>query len=127
MNMIAIRRQNIAFNISQNPATITIHRTEKVKDGGGFREVATTAGPFIVRIFQKREIIPKVSSETTGTKQTDTTFGLLADYLSDIRAGPNVKDGFSVDGLGSFVVKQVNQQIVQGQVVGFHVDLERVK
>jgi hypothetical protein len=126
MDMVSLRRQHVAWNIQQNPITITIRRTEKVDMGGYFDEVTSQHGPFTVRIFQEASRIPQEISTLAGTKQVDKSWGLLADYKADIQAGPNVKDEFDVPGLGHFRVVVVYQQVVQGQVVGYQADLERV-
>ncbi|HOV80762.1 MAG TPA: hypothetical protein PK728_11775 [Bacillota bacterium] len=112
--------------IAENPVQITVQRTEKVDMGGCFDEVASQCGPFTVRIFQQRSGIPQDINTLAGTKQVDKSWGLLADYQADLRAGPNVKDEFDVPGLGHFVVVAVYPQKVQGQIVGYQADLERV-
>lgn len=112
--------------ITENPTQITVQRTEKVDMGGYFDEVVSQRGPFTVRIFQQRSGIPQDISTLAGTKQVDKSWGLLADYQADLRAGPNVKDEFDVPGLGHFVVIAVYPQKVQGQIVGYQADLERV-
>jgi hypothetical protein len=67
-----------------------------------------------------------VVSTLAGTKQVDKGWGLLADYQADLRAGTNVKDEFDVLGLGHFVVIAIYPQVVQGQLVGYQADLEKV-
>lgn len=126
MDMVSIRRQHVAWNIQQNPTTITVQRTEKVDRGGCFDEVTTQRGPFTVRIFQQASRIPQEISTLAGTKQVDTKWGMVADYQADLRAGPNVKDEFDVP-LGHFLVVAIYPQVVLGQVVGYQADLERVK
>ena len=62
----------------------------------------------------------------TGTKQVETAWGLLAGYEAEIKAGSNVLDEFEVTDLGKFQVLAVYPQIVQGQIVGYQADLEKV-
>lgn len=126
MDIAAFRRQHIAWNIAQNPTTITIHRTEKIDAGGYFEEVKSEAGPFIVRIFPQRSQIPQEVSTLAGTKQTDGTWGMLADWQADIKAGPNVMDEFDVPGMGSFQVLAVYPQIIKDALVGYQVAMEKV-
>ncbi|NPV30499.1 MAG: hypothetical protein HPY58_12795 [Firmicutes bacterium] len=121
----ALRAAN-ARAIAENPTQIAVQRTEKVDMGGYFDEVVSQRGPFTVRIFQQGMRIPQEVASLAGTKQVDKGWGLLADYNADLRAGPNVKDEFDVPGLGHFVVIAVYPQKVQGQIVGYQADLERV-
>jgi hypothetical protein len=113
-------------SIAENPTQITIQRTEKVNMGGYFDEVTSLHGPFTVRIFQQGSRIPHEISTLAGTKQIDKGWGLLADYQTDLRAGPNVKDEFDVPGLGHFVVVAVYPQKMRGEIIGYQVDLEKV-
>ena len=126
MDLVALRRRHTKWAIQQNPTTITIHRTEKVDQGGYFEEVESKHGPYTVRIFQRGMQIPLEVSNLGGTKQTDRGWGLLAGYEAEIKAGSNVLDEFEVDGLGKFQVLAVYPQIIQGQVVGYQADLEKV-
>jgi len=115
----------LAFSIQQNPATITISRTEKVRQGGGFTETKTTLTPITVRIFQQKDNNIKLISDMPGTKIQSADFGLLADHNADIRDGPNTRDEFDADGQGHFVVVNVTKLLQGGEVVGYQVDLER--
>jgi hypothetical protein len=126
MNFADQRRRDIAWNISQNPTMITIHRKEKIRKGGGYEEVDSDLPPVTVRIFVVRTQIPQTVSVLAGTKQTDKMYSLLTDELADIKAGPNVTDRFMALG-ETFEVVSVQPQIVQGVTVGFQADLERVK
>jgi hypothetical protein len=78
-----------------------------------------------VRIFQQNDYKAQVISETAGTKEKSSDFGLLADNNADIRDGPNTRDEFDVDGLGHFVVANVTPMLQGGEVVGYQVDLEK--
>ncbi len=126
MDLVALRRQHISWAIQQNPTTITINRTEKIDMGGYFDEVHSEVGPFTVWIYQYGTWIPQDVSTLAGTKQVDKTWGMLADYQADIKAGANVLDEFEVPEMGKFQVLAVYPQIVQGQVVGYQVTLEKV-
>jgi len=125
-DMVGLRREHVAWAIQQNPMQITVQRTEKVDMGGYFDEVISQHGPYTVRVFQETSHIPQEISTLAGTKQVDTKWGLLADYQADLRAGPNVKDEFDISDLGHFMVVGVYPQVVQGQIVGYQADLERV-
>ena len=126
MGFVALRRQNILWAIQQNPGAITIQRTEKVDMGGYFDEVKSTKGPFTVRIFQKDYTFPKEASTLAGTKQIDGGWGLIADWDADIKASSNILDEFDVPDLGHFIIVAVYPQIVQGEIVGYWADLEKV-
>lgn len=123
---VALRRNNTTWNISQNPVTITITRTEKVETEGRFAENTSQIGPFTVRIFQANEPGVRTESQLVGTKMTDLGWGLLADWQADLQAGPNVRDEFEVPGLGNFIIKSVSPQRVLGQVTGHQAELEKV-
>lgn len=126
MSFLDQRRRDIAWNISQNPTQIVIHRREKIRKGGGYEEVKSDLPPVIVRIFISRTQVPQTVSVLAGTKQTDKMYSLLADEHADIKAGPNVTDRFEALG-ETFEVVSVQPQIVKGITVGFQADLERVK
>lgn len=125
-DMVALRRKHVAWNISQNPTQISIHRKEKIRKGGGYGEVESDLVPITVRIFVTRTQVPQTVSVLAGTKQTDKMYSLLADEHADIKAGPDVTDRFTAFG-ESFEVVSIQQQVVQGVVVGYQADLERVK
>lgn len=126
MTVVEALRAANARAIAENPTDITVRRTEKVDMGGYFDEVTSEHGPFTVRIFQQGSRIPQEISTLAGTKQVDKGWGMLADYQADIKAGPNVVDEFDVPGLGHFRVVAVYPQVVQGQLVGYQADLEKV-
>lgn len=125
MSLLETRRRMLTFSIQQNPTTITINRTKKVRQGGGFAEVKTPLDPITVRIFQQKDNVVRVISDVSGLKEKVTDFGMLADHNADIRDGPNVRDEFDVPGLGHFVVASVTKMLQSGEVVGYQVDLER--
>jgi len=126
MNFSEQRRRDIAWNISQNPTIITIHRKEKVRKGGGYTDVESDLLPVTVRIFTARSQIPQTVSVLAGTKQTDKIYSLLADGLADIKASPEVTDHFIALG-EKFEVVSVQPQVVHGVIVGYQADLERMK
>jgi len=126
MDLVALRRQHTKWAIQQNPTAITIHRTEKIDMGGYFGEVESEVGPFVVRIYQYGIWMSREVSTLAGTKQVDRTWGMLMDYEADVKAGPNVLDGFEVPGLGKFQVLEVYPQVVKGELVGYQVALEKV-
>lgn len=125
MDPVTARRKNVAWTIRQNPTQITINRTEKAKSGGGFEEKTTILNPITVRIFMQATREPQTISSLAGTKQVDKKWGLLADYLADIKEGPNVRDEFDAPE-GHFVIKAVSPQYVQNQLVALQCDLEKV-
>jgi len=126
MDLVSLRRKHIAWVIQQNPVTVTIQRTEKRGIGGYFEEIESEHGPYTVRIFQRGMQVPQEVSNLGGTKQTDRGWGLLAGYEAEVKAGANVLDEFEIDGLGKFQVLAVYPQIIQGEVVGYQADIEKV-
>lgn len=127
MNFIELRRNHIQWSINQNPTKITIRRKGKVRVGGGFDLIDEEISPITVRLYIQNTADTERTSEMIGTKDTDTSWGLLADYKADIQHAPNVQDCFVVNDLGQFEVRSVKPQMVQEQVVGYQVSLERVK
>lgn len=126
MDLVSLRRQHILWTIQQNPVTITIQRTEKKDMGGYFGEAKSTHGPYTVRVFRKGYAFPKEVSTLAGTKQTDGGWGLVTDWNADIKASSNILDEFDVPDLGHFIIVAVYPQIVQGEIVGYQADLEKV-
>ena len=120
------RRELTAFSIGQNPVSITITRTEKVPADGGFNEQISTKGPFTVRLYQ--QTVSRSTQDISvpaGSKKVDKGWGMLADYLADVKAGTDIIDEFDAIG-GHFKIVNVNPQIVNNQAVGYQCDLERV-
>lgn len=126
MDIVTLRRQHTKWAIQQNPVEIIIQRTEKIEAGGGFEEKESEVGPFTVRIYQQGTLIPQEVSTLAGTKQVDKTWGMLADWQADIKAGPNVLDEFDVPGVGRFQTLEVYPQKVKSEIVGYQVALEKV-
>jgi hypothetical protein len=127
MDFVALRRKHIAWNISQNPSSIAIHRKGKRRKGGGYEEYQEDLSSITVRIFIGGNAqSPQVDSGTIGTVQIDRAYSLLADEYADIQAGTEVSDSFGHLG-DTFKVLQVMPHVVNGTVVGYKADLERVK
>ncbi|NQS75246.1 MAG: hypothetical protein HQP61_02205 [Peptococcaceae bacterium] len=126
MDLVSLRQQHTTWAIQQNPTIIIVNRTEKIDKGGYFEEIKSEAGPFTVRIFTQGTQVLQGVSTLAGTKQLDKTWGMLADWQADIKAGPNVLDEFDVPGLGSFQVVGVFPQKMNGSLVGYQVALEKV-
>lgn len=120
-----MRRKHTKWNIDQNPSEIMIKRTERIDAGGYFDNVQSQVGPFIVRLFIDKSGSPQEVTTLTGQKQVDRYFGLLADYEADIQAGTNIKDELEIDNM-KFNVKAVYPQRIQGEIVGYQCELERV-
>lgn len=112
-------------SILENPTTITIERTERLDRGGYYENVASTVGPFVVRLFQHGRRSPVVVSDRAGEKHIEPQWGLIADHTADIRAGPDVTDEFTAQG-GRWRVTAVYPRYIAGQLVGIRADVERV-
>jgi hypothetical protein len=126
MDLVTLRRNNTTWAINQNPTSITISRTGKVRQGGGFKAIETIIGPLTVRISPKKSrSLNTTKTDTIGTRQEQVWF-MIADYQADVKDGPETTDEFDVSGLGHFIVKNVYPQMVNSQVVGYQVDIEKV-
>lgn len=122
--IVEMRRRHTMWNIKQNATEIIINRLRKVRSGGGFDEEETTIGPFLVRLYVTNGS-PKEISNLAGQKIVDGHYGLLADYQTDIKADTNTTDKFEIDGT-TFEVKAVFPQSINGEVVGYQCEVERV-
>ena len=123
--LVKMRRKNTQWSINQNPTIITINRTMKKKAQGYIDDKNIDVGPFVVRIFNSGSSSPQLVTTLAGEKQTDTYFGLLADFKVDIQASSTVKDEFEVDGI-RYLVKAIYPQKINSEVVGYQGELERV-
>lgn len=123
--------------IEENAADIVITRTEKVREGGGFRETTSTVGTVRARLYQ--EATGRSGSDAresvAGMKELDVRWGLLcpSEMLNeagdpiptDLRAGPNVLDTLET-ALGRFEVLAVYPRQDRGEVWGWAAMLQRV-
>ena len=116
MNFVEQRKKDVAFTIAENPTEVTIEREEYIPNGGGRKKVKSTVGTYKIRIFTQggKQMAVKVVSGTAGTKNEDDTWAFLADSEADIRAGANVIDEFTVDGI-RFRVTMAIPRYWQGQ------------
>ncbi|AJA42410.1 hypothetical protein AJ85_05670 [Alkalihalobacillus alcalophilus ATCC 27647 = CGMCC 1.3604] len=121
-----MRKRHIRWSISQDPTTITIKQTGRVRSGGGFREIDELLPPIVVRIFRSNNNQIKQVSELAGTKQLDGVWSMLLDDASNFQTGPNIKNMFEVEGVGKFEVKALYPNVVNGEYVGALCELERV-
>ncbi|OKP91323.1 hypothetical protein [Paenibacillus sp. P32E] len=127
MDFVELRRKHIAWNISQNPSSISIHRKGKRRKGGGYEEFQEDLPPVTVRIFVGGNAqSPKMDSGTIGTVKTDEAYNLLADEFANLQAGTEVTDTFIHIG-DTFKILQVMPYVVKGVIVGYRADLERMK
>lgn len=126
ISLIEMRRKHTKWSIEQNPVEIVIKRTEKKDMGGFFEDLEETLPPQTVRIFSSKANSRQTITTLAGQKQVDRYFGLLADFEADIKADTHTKDEFEAHGM-HFVVKAVFPQTINGEIVGYHCELERVK
>lgn len=112
--------------IQENPVQITITRTAKVRQGGGFAEGEPEAvGPLTVRVYQSNtRRNPQVGS-LAGTQERQG-WGLMADHTADLKDGPLITDLFEVADIGRFTIKQVRPLKTLGAVYGYQAELEKV-
>lgn len=118
------RKADIAWNIAQNPTTVTISCTEMVPFGGGRKEVVSTTGPITIRIFVENHQAA-IQSGTAGKMEISAAYSLLADAKANLRNGPHVVQEFETP-LGRFRIRTVFPQIVRDELCGYTALLERV-
>ena len=127
--MVEQRVRDIAWAISQNPVTVTIERKERALTDGHFAETVREVGSYTVRIFLNRRSKPSPSetSDIGGRTVQTTSFSMLCDASVDVKKEPNITDYVNVPLLGKMEVDNVTPLIVNGQVVGYQVDLVGVE
>jgi len=123
------RVRDIAWAISQNPVTVTIERKERALTDGHFAETVREVGSYTVRIFLNRrsKLSPSETSDIGGRTVQTTSFSMLCDASVDVKKEPNITDYVNVPLLGKMEVDNVTPLIVNGQVVGYQVDLVGVE
>lgn len=128
MTFAEIRKRDVAATISQNPVEITISRTETMPKGGGREVKRTTLGPFIVRIFNQksRQMIVNTSNTVAGIRQTDKSWGFIADANADIKATASITDEFDAYGL-HFKVNEVVARYSCGVLTSIDGSMEVVR
>jgi hypothetical protein len=109
MTFAEIRKRDVAATISQNPVEIKISRTENAPKGGGREVKKTELGPFVVRIFNQksRQMIVNTSNTVAGIRQTDKSWGFIADANADIKATASITDEVDAYGLHFKVIEVV--------------------
>ena len=125
--MVEQRVKDIAWAISQNPVTVTIERKERALTDGHFVETVREVGSYTVRIFLTRRSKPSETSDIGGRTVQTTSFSMLCDASVDVKKEPNITDYVNVPLLGKMEVDNVTPLIVNGQVVGYQVDLVGVE
>jgi len=126
MDFAAIRSEHIKRTIDENPVSVTITRTTKVKDKGGFRQEQSTLGPYTVRVHQGSGGVAKTFDKVGGRKHEDAAWGLLAGPEADIRADELTLDTFEAPSIGKFEVTSVTPQVVKGTLCGLQAELKKV-
>jgi hypothetical protein len=123
--------------IDENPIEVTITRTQKVREAGGFRDVVTTVGTIRGRLYQEAtgRQGSEVGTSTAGKIGEDARWGLLcpatmtapggAEIPTELRFGPNVQDTFATP-LGSFEVTAVYPRQDRGEVWGWQASVQRI-
>lgn len=111
--------------IAENPVTITVLRTRKVPQDGGFDQVESTGGPYTCRIVLQSTGVPNRVEHLAGIMELDRRWMLLAPHDADLQAGPHVEDRFTVNG-ETWRIKAVYRRTVHGEVASQECELERV-
>lgn len=117
------RKQDIIFNIEQNPTNISLDvKTKEVVNGAW--KITKSTKLLKVRIFEQKKSETTIISDTKGTADVSKRYGMLADFnagLMDIST--NLK--FSTL-YGEMEITAVYPQIAKGVVCGYQCDLKRV-
>lgn len=124
MAIVKMRRKHTAWSINQNLSEVIIQRKGRKREGGKIVVVNEVLEPQKMRIYVSGGS-ENVVVETIGEKQIDRYYRLLALWDADIQAGTEVKDSFIHNG-ERYEVKSVNEQSIQGHVVGKQCLIERV-
>jgi len=125
--MIDRRVKDIAWAIEQNPVEVTIYRTTRILSDGHYSETKEELGPYRVRIFLNQSGFRGTLNEVKeigGRALQSVTWSMLCDASVDIKAGANVVDIVEAPMLGKLKVTNVTPLIVNGQIVGYQVQLE---
>lgn len=118
------RKQDIINTINENPVDIEINvTTRKAVDGAWKTEKGTRA--LTVRIFQQKNPELAVISDIKGTADTTKKYGMLADYMADLKDASNEKIEFDSP-YGRMEIVAVYPQIVKGEICGYQCELKRV-
>jgi len=118
------RKQDIINSIEENPTEITINSsTRKVIDGAWKIEKGTKT--LKVRIFQQKNTEVSSISDIKGTADISKKYGMLADYLADLRDVSEEKIKFDSP-YGKMEIIAAYPQIVQGEICGYQCELKRV-
>lgn len=114
----------------ENAVEILVERVERVPLEGGFGEEVTVAGPFRVRVHRARARLLRGGggrvADETGRGEVDGEWGLVGGPEVDVRAGPDVVDGFELWGK-RWRVTGVAVVAMGGAVFGVSADVEVVR
>jgi hypothetical protein len=118
------RKQDIINAIEESPTEITIRlSTRKIVEGAwSIDDISKTLN---VRIFQQRNSEVSSISDTKGTADTSKKYGMLADYMADLKDASNEKIEFDSP-YGRMEIVAVYPQIVKGEICGYQCELKRV-
>jgi len=118
------RVRDIAWAIEQNPVDVTIYRTQRVLSEGHYTETTMEVGTYRGRIFLNERNVPVKLIDEGGRALRSVTWSMLCDAFVDVKAGANVVDVVDVPMLGKLKVVNVIPLSVQGEVVGYQVQLQ---
>lgn len=124
MSLVNVRRQHTKWAIEQNPRTITITRTKKIRKQGAVTQVTEQLDPIVARIYTKGGS-PTLVREVQAERLSDRYYSMLVDYQADVQADVDTTDTFVSDGV-TYKVVAVWEQTIHGEVVGYQCDVERV-
>lgn len=120
-----VMKQSIELAISKNPCSIQIHRKVVAPADGALSKMETTLPAQTVLIYPATRQGRRMA-DTEGTKEAYPWEGLAKD-TADIQSGSDVTDSFTVEGLGTFEVTNVDPVQAEGKTAGYKLQLRKVE
>lgn len=145
MGIVDVLRRGHALLIDENPIDVAIFREERVREGGGFRDVKEYVGLVHGRLYQESTGRAGGEESTTipGTLHTEARWGFVCmptmlpvddetgelvedgePIDTDIRAGAHVTDSFEHPRFGRYKITSVYPREDLGTVWGWAASVE---
>lgn len=145
MALVDTLRAAHAALIEENPIDALIHRTERIREGGGFREVKQYVGLVRGRLYQEASGRAGAEETTTvpGTLHTEARWGFVCmptmlpvdpetgvvvpavePIDTEIRSGAHVTDRFEHPRFGTYKITSVYPREDAGVVWGWGASVE---
>lgn len=118
------RKADIIKSISLNPTEIKIKQIIKVLKEGYYDEEEKEY-TLIVRIYHQQKSDIQISSNTIGTVYKSKRYGMLADSTVNLEITP--KSDIEFDSIyGHMKITAIYPQIINGELCGYQVDLDKI-